>query len=160
MFASEHEMSVLFEKFLRANFGNAFKKEYQGLFGIPDFLCYEKNEGDVSVISFELKLTNWKKAAKQAFRHKSFSNIAYVVLDTEQAWTATNQIDLFHQYNIGLAFFDSDKNFDIFYKPIYEQPYSLHLNQKIRGSILNCRKKWKNFDMLVSDYDTVSMQVA
>lgn len=76
MFDTELEMSILFEKFLKANFGNTLLKECQGLFGIPDFVFYAKQNEEVSIISFELKLKDWKRAAKQAFRYKSFSNVA------------------------------------------------------------------------------------
>ncbi len=73
MFATEQEMSKMFEKFLKDNFGNAYLKECQGLFGVPDFVFYAKEQGSISIVSFELKLYNWKRAAKQAFRYKSFS---------------------------------------------------------------------------------------
>ena len=78
MFATEHEMSKRFEKYLKSNFGNSYLKEHQGLFGVPDFVFYAKQQQEISFVSFELKLKNWKRAAKQAFRYKSFSNISYV----------------------------------------------------------------------------------
>src|ERR1035437_6309606 len=98
MFATEQEMSLMFEKFLKANFGNAYIKECQGLFGVPDFVFYAKQKQEVSIISFELKLKNWKQAAKQAFRYKSFSNITYVEIDIGSANAAINNIDLFKRY--------------------------------------------------------------
>jgi len=95
MFQTELEMSLMFEKYLKANFGNAYLKECQGLFGIPDFVFYIKQKQEISIISFELKLKNWKKAAKQAFRYKSFSNISYVVLSSKSANAALNNLELF-----------------------------------------------------------------
>ncbi len=56
MFDSEQEMSIKFEKFMKVNFGNAYLKECQGLFGIPDFVFYNKKEQNISIVSFELKL--------------------------------------------------------------------------------------------------------
>jgi hypothetical protein len=61
MFATEQEMSIMFEKFLKSNFGNAYLKECQGLFGIPDFVYFDKKKQDVSIISFELKLKKFFK---------------------------------------------------------------------------------------------------
>ena len=148
MFATEQEMSSMFEKFLKANFGNAYLKECQGLFGVPDFVFYSKHEEDVSIISFELKLRNWKKAAKQAFRYKSFSNISYVVLASKSANAALNNIALFEKYNIGLAKFDIDSDFKILYKPESSTPYSEDLKLKLVGTIGSIRKKSKNTETL------------
>jgi hypothetical protein len=149
MFATEQEMSIMFEKFLKAKFGDTYLKECQGLFGVPDFVFYAKQEQEVSIISFELKLKNWKQAARQAFRYKSFSNIAYVVLSGKNANTALNNIELFEKYNIGLAKFDTNSEFEIMYKPKSGTPYSENLNQKLVDSISCCRKKSKNFETLV-----------
>jgi len=149
MFATEQEMSLKFEKFLKANFGNTYLKECQGLFGIPDFVFYAKQKQKVSIISFELKLKDWKRAAKQAFRYKSFSNIAYVVISGKSANNALNNIELFEKYNIGLAKFDTSSDFEILYKPETRKPYSVNLNQKLVESISSCRKKSKNIETLV-----------
>jgi hypothetical protein len=149
MFNTEQEMSLMFEKFLKANFGNAYLKEYQGLFGVPDFVFYSKQKKEISIISFELKLKNWKKAAKQAFRYKSFSNVSYVVLSNKCVNAALNNIVMFEKYNIGLAKFDTNSDFKILYKPQVGTPYSENLNQKIIETISSSRKKIKNIEFLV-----------
>lgn len=148
MFSTELEMSKLFEKFLKVNFGNTYFKEYQGLFGIPDFVFYSKYEDEVAVISFELKLKDWKRAAKQAFRYKSFSNIAYVVLSSKSVNSALNNIELFERYNIGLAKFDNESDFEILYKPESSKPFSDLLSQKLVNSIGSNRKRSKNCEIL------------
>lgn len=148
MFSTELEMSKLFEKFLKVNFGNTYFKEYQGLFGIPDFVFYSKYEDEVAVISFELKLKDWKRAAKQAFRYKSFSNIAYVVLSSKSVNSALKNIELFERYNIGLAKFDNESDFEILYKPEYCKPFSDILSQKLVNSIVSNRKRTKNCKIL------------
>lgn len=149
MFATEQEMSKMFEKFLKDNFGNAYLKECQGLFGVPDFVFYAKEQGSISIVSFELKLYNWKRAAKQAFRYKSFSNIAYVVMSAQSADAALSNIELFEKYNIGLAKFNKENEFEILYKPEIGKPYSRNLNQKLIESINLSRKKAKNFKTLI-----------
>ena len=148
MFTTELEMSLLFEKFLKTNFGNTYLKECQGLFGVPDYIFYAKQNQELSIISFELKLKDWKRAAKQAFRYKSFSNIAYVVLSSKSANAALNNIELFEKYNIGLAKFDKESEFEILYKPELGTPYSENLNQKLLDSIGSSRKKSKNVETL------------
>lgn len=148
MFETELEMSKIFEKFLKTNFGNAYLKECQGLFGVPDFVFYTKQKDEVSIISFELKLKDWKRAAKQAFRYKCFSNISYVVLSSKSANAALNNIELFERYNIGLAKFDRENEFQILSKPESSKPFSDILNQKLINSIGSSRKKSKNCEML------------
>ena len=149
MFETEQEMSFMFEKFLKANFGNAYLKECQGLFGIPDFVFYAKQKQEVSIISFELKLKDWKKAAKQAFRYKSFSNLAYVVLSSKSANVALNNIEVFVRYNIGLALFNANGDFKILYRPELGRPYAENLNKKIVDTIGTSRKKARNIEILI-----------
>ena len=76
-------MSVEFERCIKSVIGNTYYKEWQGLFGIHDYVCFSKGDGEIDVISFELKLTNWRGALMQAFRYLSFSDYSYVVLPEE-----------------------------------------------------------------------------
>lgn len=149
MFTTEKDMSIKFEKYLKSNLGNSYLKECQGLFGIPDFVFYAKQKDEVSIISFELKLKDWKRAAKQAFRYKSFSNISYVVLSAKSANSALNNIELFEKYNIGLAKFDINSDFEILYKPENCKPYSTNLNSRLIESISASKKIAKNFEFLI-----------
>lgn len=149
MFESEQDMSKIFEKFLKDNFGNTYVKEYKGLFGVPDFIYYDKRDEKIELIAFELKLKNWKQAIKQAFRYKSFSNLSYVVIPSVSVDVAFKNIELFKKYNIGLAGFNSLREFEILFKPTSEIPYSDNLNNKILESIKSCRKKSKKLEFLV-----------
>ena len=148
MFESEQDMSIVFEKFLKKNFGNTYIKEYKGLFGVPDFVYYNKHEEEIELIAFELKLKNWKQAIKQAFRYKSFSNVSYVVIPSVGINVAFKNIELFKKYNIGLARFNSPKEFEILFKPTSEVPYSYDLNNKILESFKSCKKKSKNLELI------------
>lgn len=150
MFNTEQEMSNMFEKFAKNYFGNAYLKECQGLFGVPDFVLYDKKKDETSIIAFELKLKNWKRAMKQAFRYRSFSNISYVVMPTKSINAALKNISLFEQYNIGLATFEPNNSFTIIFKPEISKPYSDELNNKISEQIRSSRKKIKNIELLYS----------
>lgn len=149
MFETEIEMSIRFEKFLKANFGNTYLKECKGLFGVPDFVFYAKQNQEISIISFELKLKDWKRAAKQAFRYRNFSNVAYVVLSSSNVNAAINNIYFFEKYNIGLAKFGNDYDFEILYKPVSNEPYSDNLNSKLKETIRISKKKSKNFNFFI-----------
>ncbi|MGK0447577.1 MAG: hypothetical protein ACJA2M_001354 [Polaribacter sp.] len=159
MFKTEQEMSLLFERFLKKNFGNSYLKECQGLFGIPDFVFYTKQHKQVSVISFELKLKNWKKAVSQAFRYKSFSDISYVVLPSESIKVASKNIKMFERYNIGLAKFDAYGNFRIIFNPELSTPYSDNLNRKLVTTINSSRKKTNNIESFVDKLNNYLPQI-
>jgi hypothetical protein len=149
MFASELEMSKQFEKYLKANFGKCYLKEQEGLFGVPDYVLYAKHEKNTFIVSFELKLKNWKRAATQAFRYKSFSNTCYVVMEKKGAASAISNIDFFRKFNIGLAVFDASDGFEIVYQPLLDDPYSTELNHKLVQSVAASRKLAKNVDVLL-----------
>lgn len=142
-------MSKIFEKFLKERFGNSYLKECQGLFGIPDFVVYSREKEETAVISFELKLSDWKRAAKQAFRYRSFSNMSYVVMSAQKSAVAVNNIDLFKRYNIGLVSFNDDSVFEILHKPEICQPYSENLNRKLIQSIGPSLTKARNIEVLL-----------
>ena len=143
MFETEYEMSLMFEKFLKSNFGNTYLKEHSGLFGVPDFVFYAKKKEDYAFVSFELKLKNWKRAAKQAFRHRSFSNVSYVVMGGGYENAALKNIEFFKRYNIGLATFNCENYFEIHFKPQEHEPFSDNLKQKLVETVVHCRKKTK-----------------
>lgn len=144
MFASEQDMSSKFEKFLKENFGNAYIKEQAGLFGVPDYIFYSKSSDEILIISFELKLRDWKRASIQAFRYNNFSNLSYVVLPLQNINSAINNIDHFEKYNIGLASFNGGDDFEIIYKPQNRAPYSELMNQRVKDSVVSSRKRAKS----------------
>lgn len=75
--------------------------------------------------SIELKLKNWQKAVKQAFRSKSFSDYQYVALGDEYILRAIDNIDVFKEYGIGLVSIDrDDEQYVVHYEPDRETPYS------------------------------------
>jgi hypothetical protein len=124
-FESESEMSNSFEEFLDCLLrGERFfsLKEYKGPFGIPDFLLVEECDERIShVISIELKLKDWKKAVKQAFRYRSFSHQAFVIMDHKCLNPAISNIAYFKHFNIGLASFESLIGAENFYQSYVRQ---------------------------------------
>lgn len=150
MFDTELEMSLRFEEFLQNNFGDSYIKEFQGLFWVPDYVYYNKHKNNTAIISFELKLKNWKQAVKQAFRYKSFSNASYVVLPMHIIELAKNNIEVFKRYNIWLILFSSTWEIEILFKPEAWMPYSLNLSNKLISWVVFTNKKTKNIETLFS----------
>ena len=134
-FSSEKEMSILFENFVTTSFENKnidLIEGFNGLFGVPDYILIEKKNSSINyIISIELKLRNWKRALKQAFRYRSFSNESIVVIDEKYVHSALNKIDFFLQSNIGLASFNKNKELKIYLYPQKSMPFSEIFNDKI-----------------------------
>lgn len=152
-FKTELEMSKLFRDFIFSNINDkdiTILQEFSGLFGRPDYLIIEKEAGAVQyVISIELKLKNWRKGLDQAFKYRSFSNLSLVVIDEAQVNLLENVLEEFKHYNIGLGVFNKNGQFKILYLPDYEQPYSVHLVNKM----LNKLSKEENILKKQSLYD-------
>ncbi len=78
-----------------------------------DFLkCLKKNHYQISrvykpiletVISAEAKLYDWQRALTQAYRYKRFSNFSFVLLPSDTAGRAIENIALFRRHDIGLV---------------------------------------------------------
>ena len=139
-YATEHKMSKEFESFLKSQIGGTYYKEWQGLFGIPDYVCFEKNDKEINVVSFELKLTDWKTAIIQAFRYRSFSNKVYVVMPEDTVKRAVAHTDKFDQYGIGLASFKSGRLTVLVDAKTFE-PYSQNLREKVDRRVRMSRRK-------------------
>lgn len=139
-YATEHKMSKEFESFLRTQIGGTYYKEWQGLFGIPDYVYFEKKNNDINVVSFELKLTDWKTAIIQAFRYRSFSNMVYVIMPEDTVKRAVAHADKFNQYGIGLASFTSGR-LTVIVNAKSTEPYSKHLREKVNKRVRKSRSK-------------------
>jgi hypothetical protein len=129
MFATENEMSIAFEQFLIRNDGSCYKKELKGLAGIPDYVFHNLEKD--TFIAFELKLKDWKRASKQAFRYRSFADKVFVVMPEQNAKSALKNIDHFRKFNIGLATFNNSDVFEILFSPEISKPYSERLSNKL-----------------------------
>lgn len=107
--------------------------EPRGLFGIPDLVIAKKETeipGAINLVTFafEMKLNNWKRALTQAFRYRSFANMAYVMLDEDHIRPALANIHRFVTANVGLLSIDTDGKINTHYEPNYDEPYSLQMS--------------------------------
>ena len=57
--------------------------------------------------SFELKMSNWKRALFQAIRYKTFSEYTSIVMPFEKEQILLQTIDSFKERNIGVLLFDA-----------------------------------------------------
>ncbi len=73
-----------------------------------------------SIVAFEAKLRDWKRALLQASRYKTFANESWVLLDRSQANAAISNLPEFEKFNIGLATFSTECTYDVYYKPTSE----------------------------------------
>lgn len=64
---------------------------------------------DGELLSFEAKLTDWKKALNQAYRNTSFSHYSYVVLPMGFAPKVAKYSQEFTRRKVGLCFVDDSE---------------------------------------------------
>lgn len=130
MFATELEMSVKFDDFLAKKVKKNNKKidytfEVDGIVGIPDCILFEKTDKNLKVIvTFELKLKDWKRAFQQSMKSKLYSNFSFVVISKQGINAAKKNIDYFKKAGIGLAEFSKSQKMIIHYMPQYDIPIS------------------------------------
>ena len=143
-FKTEKDMAdlVISSKYIKEVFSSKNAKIYyevepQGLFGIPDLIISNINDTDIQVFAFEFKLSNWKRALKQAFRYRSFAHYSYVLMDQDFVNPALNNIDEFKRTNIGLMTIDIEGNITVYFQPNFEQPYSERLQRALESMIID-----------------------
>lgn len=150
-FNSESEMSAYFKELLNQSFSQDnidIIEEFSGLFGIPDYLLVEKNENSLGyIIALELKLKNWNRALKQAFKYKTFSNESYVIIDEAEIENVLKHRNEFIHYNIGLASFNRDKELKVYYYPSFIKPFSQFYIKKMEIKLMGeTSKKAINYE--------------
>jgi len=88
-------------------------------------------------IAIEAKLKDWKRALKQAYRYKWFSDRSYVCLPSINIKPATSNIDFFKQMQVGLISVSKDREFHIIYNPKPSKPICREMNLLLNECLLN-----------------------
>jgi hypothetical protein len=109
-FDSEAEMVALFVAALthdKTSFGRVeIATEWDHRSGVVDVLARDREK---SLITFEAKLAEWKRAFMQAYRNLSYADHAYVLLPPAAAEKAMLHHRQFESRGIGLCSFDGTK---------------------------------------------------
>lgn len=96
-------------------------QEVDGMIGRPDILL--KSKTNTKIITIEVKLKNWKRALQQAYKYRSFSDIAYICMDEKNVKPALENLDLFKKCNIGLLTINSKNEIKIYYEPTMDRAF-------------------------------------
>jgi len=83
-----------------------FTREWDYRNGVTDVLARD-SEG--RLIAFEAKLSDWRRAAHQAYRNTVFAGVAYVVMPAGKAAAAAKHLPVFEAYGVGLCSFDGKR---------------------------------------------------
>jgi len=133
-FTSEAEMSCHFRDAFATPItfkGLTWVDELKGVFGIPDYVVVKATQKRVLyVVSFELKLRNWKRGLMQAFRYRTFSNEAFLVLDQAHIASASENLDQFTRANVGLASYNRNGEFHVHWAPRPSVPFSNDFSER------------------------------
>jgi hypothetical protein len=116
--------------------------EPKGLFGVPDILLanVKRSASDiprVRAIAFELKLRDWRRGLRQAYRYRAFANQSYVILDASNARPAIRNTELFVRFNVGLVCIDLEGFITIHHEPVYDRPFSTRQKLNLHIGLLD-----------------------
>lgn len=96
-------------------------QEVDGMIGRPDILL--KSKTNKKIITIEVKLKNWKRALQQAYKYRSFSDVAYICMDEKNVKPALENLDLFKKCNIGLLTINSKNKIRIYFEPSMDHAF-------------------------------------
>ena len=105
--------------------------------GVPDLVMFVHDGRQVYyVVTMEFKLRDWRRALRQAFRHRNYGNEAYVVLDGAHAMAAIEHIDLFKMANVGLATVERTEKVRVWHVPEPGLPFCPSYAQSVAKTLL------------------------
>jgi hypothetical protein len=108
---------------------------------VPDLVIFAGCRSDVRyVVSVEFKLRDWRRALRQAFRHRNCVNEAYVVIDHARSASAIQHLDVFERANVGLATIDCSGEIRCYHFPEPSLPFSVAFAHSLAKSLLAPRK--------------------
>ncbi|MDH0862988.1 hypothetical protein [Mitsuaria sp. GD03876] len=88
----------------RTSFGKVqITQEWDHRAGFVDVLARHRRK---TLVAFEAKLDNWKRAFHQAYRSTAYANKSYVIVPTHVANRALRDRDEFELRGVGLCSFD------------------------------------------------------
>ena len=96
-------------------------QEVNGMIGRPDILL--KSKTNTKIITIEVKLKNWKRALQQAYKYRSFSDVAFICMDEKNVKQALDNLDLFKKCNIGLLTINSKNKIKIYFEPTMDHAF-------------------------------------
>jgi len=117
-------------------------------YGVADYICLhgkadsQTRENVMSwqfptLLAFEMKINDWRRAISQAYRYKFYANASYVVLPMKNAEKAfSSNVDLFRHLEVGLWGYDSDNDLvKKFYSPRRSVPLCRSARKSVMGQI-------------------------
>jgi len=109
-------------------------EEIEGMIGRPDVLLKPKK--GKKIITIEVKLKNWKRALQQAYKYRSFSDIAFICMDEKHLSPALANLDLFKKSNVGLISINANNEVKIHYEPTLKMAYVKELREKANNKFI------------------------
>lgn len=92
---------------------------------------------DFHLVSYELKLHNWKRALYQAIQYKGFTNKSFVVMPNKFINSALSNKNIFKINNIGLISVMDNGEYKIILDAKRQKPKTKYLYLKCIGQVLS-----------------------
>jgi len=125
--------------------------------GIADLVLYQRSPepndspGGLrdSLLAFETKLSDWKRALQQAYRYRYYADLAVVLLPIQRASRALASIDVFQR--LGVALWTFDRSLGVIRKhvlPSQSRPLNPEKRRKALAAIGRCIANLRGGDEL------------
>ena len=89
-------------------------------------------------VAIEAKLSNWKRALKQAYRYHWFANLSLVCIPEDKVKPAVGGLDQFKKLNVGLLTLNQQGEIKLVFAPKVSQPIDIDmhmlLNERVTSS--------------------------
>jgi len=92
--------------------------------------CYSES------VAIEVKLTNWRRALRQAHRYKWFSERSFVCIPEDNASQAVKHLDTFRQLSVGLMTLTQSGTLSIIFEPDAEKPINTVMKMMLNEELL------------------------
>ena len=116
----------------------------------------------VSIVAFETKLSDWRRALQQAYRYRYYADQAFVVLPPGRETKAVENRDLFRQLGIGLCIYNPHgESISILCEPGTDRPLNPRRREQaldlFRDRARNLRKPHKHLEPLLQSRQVVGV---
>lgn len=97
-----------------------------------------KNKDSSSIIAFEMKMNNWKRALSQAYKYKYFSNQSIVVLPNHKELLIIKNLETFKQLEVGIWTYDKKhKTINKIFTPKKNIPFNNESYEKAKALVIS-----------------------
>jgi len=121
-------LKITIDKLLRAHLITEQTDKY---YGFNDYeFCFSES------FAIEVKLKNWRRALRQAYRYKWFSEKSFVCLPEDNSTQAQQHLEMFQRLAVGLMVVSDDGELKTVFAPPTEKPLDVVMKMMLNEELL------------------------